>query len=524
MTAARRDPVPEAEIPMKDRFKNRLKFLFLLAAVLLPGALAHAHVGSADVYYEGKAGPYPLFVTVRMPQVIPGVAEIHVRSASPDVKSVKVLLLRLTGPGSKHPSTPDIAERSQQDPQFFVSDLWFLEYGALQVRLEVDGAQGKGEMSVPVASFPRQSQPMPGWLRVLGVFVLFGLTFGVVPIAGGIARESAVPPGEAPQPSQKRNARIVMAVTLVGACAIVYGARAMWNEEDAVYARNVGFLKPPAVEATLQEGNRLTLRLAKPLMLPLAGKGRQAVEIKMDEVIPDHGYLMHVFLVGMPAMDKVWHLHFDRAEGGVFSKQLPAMPGGEYQIFADVVDKNGYPWTLLGKVKLPEIGGAPPAGDDSRWEGAGLAPSSAPVAVAQLPGGGRMIWERADGPLQANVGTSFKFRVEEADGSPARDLEPYMGMAAHMVVLRSDLNVFAHVHTNGSVPMAAIDLAQAGLREDSPSAASDTPPAMAHHHHATLPADFSIPYGVPSPGDYRFFIQVKRSGQVQTAAFDARVQ
>jgi hypothetical protein len=47
---------------------------------------------------------------------------------------------------------------------------------------------------------------------------------------------------------------------------------------------------------------------------------------------------------------------------------------------------------------------------------------------------------------------------------------------------------------------------------------------MAHHHHASLPASFSVPYGVPRPGDYRFFVQIKRSGQVQTAAFDARVQ
>ena len=503
--------------------KNRLKILVLLAAVLFPCALANAHVGSADVYYEGNAGPYPLYVTVRMPQVIPGVAQLQVRSSSPDVRSIKVVLLRLTGPGSKHPSTPDVAERSKQDPQFFVSDLWFLEYGALQARIEVDGAKGKAELSVPIASFPRQPKPMAGWLRALGLFVLIGLTLMVVPTIGGIAREGTVAIGDAPQRFNRRNAWIAMALTLFATGGTIYAGRNMWNEEDAVYARNVNFLKPPRVEASLQDGNRLNLKLAKPLMLPLAGKGRTAVEVKLDEVIADHGYLMHVFLVGKSGMDKVSHLHFDRAEGGAFSKQLPAMPAGEYQIFADVVDKNGYPWTLLGEVKLPPIAGTAPVGDDSQWQGPRLAPSSGAM-VAQLPGGGRMVWERANGPLQANVGTSFKFRVEEADGSPARDLEPYMGMAAHMVVLRSDLNVFAHVHTNGSVPMAALDLAQAGLLAQSAAGASDAGPAMAHHHHASLPANFSIPYGVPSPGDYRFFIQIKRSGRVQTAAFDARVQ
>ena len=50
--------------------------VLLLAAALPLGA----HVGSPDVFFEGSAGPYRLFVTVRMPQVIPGVAEIEVRS------------------------------------------------------------------------------------------------------------------------------------------------------------------------------------------------------------------------------------------------------------------------------------------------------------------------------------------------------------------------------------------------------------------------------------------------------------
>ena len=45
-------------------------FLFLLCVVP-----AHAHVGSPDVYAEGDAGPYKLFVVIRPPLVIPGVAE-----------------------------------------------------------------------------------------------------------------------------------------------------------------------------------------------------------------------------------------------------------------------------------------------------------------------------------------------------------------------------------------------------------------------------------------------------------------
>jgi hypothetical protein len=164
------------------------KILFVFFA----STLVHAHVGSADVYYEGDAGPYHLFVTVRLPQVIPGVAEIQVRSASPDVQTIQVVPLRLTGPGSNLPPIPDVAQRSKEDPQFFVSNLWFMEYGALQVRITADGSKGKAELSVPVASFARQSLPMGVGLRGLLDFFFVFLTLSVVLIVGPIVRESTV--------------------------------------------------------------------------------------------------------------------------------------------------------------------------------------------------------------------------------------------------------------------------------------------------------------------------------------------
>ncbi len=67
----------------------------LLPWVLLVALPAAAHVGSPDVFYEGDAGPYHLFVTVRVPQVVPGVAEVEIRSQSNDVTQVQILALRL---------------------------------------------------------------------------------------------------------------------------------------------------------------------------------------------------------------------------------------------------------------------------------------------------------------------------------------------------------------------------------------------------------------------------------------------
>jgi hypothetical protein len=503
-----------------------MKHLLKVLLALLASAVVQAHVGSPDVYYEGDAGPYRLFVTVRLPQVIPGVAEMQVRSASADVSTVRVVLLRLTGPGSDLPSVPDVARRSKDDPQFFVSNLWLMEYGALQVRIEADGSKGKATLSVPVASFARESLPMSPWLRGLGAFVLVFLTISVVPIVGGVVRESTVPAGQTPQAADRRRSRLAMAIVVSTVAAILYMNRALWNEEAAAYERNVDLLKPPRAETTLLDGNRLVIRSAAPLLVPVAGQGRVTREVKIDDIIPDHGHVMHLFLVSLPGMESLQHLHPDRADGA-FTQRLPPMPAGHYQVFADIVDKNGFPWTLVGDRQLPAIGGTGPVGDDSQWQGTRFTAPLTTATSAALPDGARVVWDRGEAPLKANVSSSFKFRVEAPDGSPAGDLEPYMGMAAHMVVVCSDMSVFAHVHPAGSISMAALDLARASLAAQpsaEPASMPGSMPGGMTHVHGALPPEFSFPYGIPHAGDYRIFVQLKRSGQVQTAAFDVRVQ
>jgi hypothetical protein len=137
-----------------------------------------------------------------------------------------------------------------------------------------------------------------------------------------------------------------------------------------------------------------------------------------------------------------------------------------------------------------------------------------------------MVWQFPDGPLKANVALHFKFLVEDKDGKPARDLEPYMGMACHVEFVRSDLTVFAHVHPAGSVSMAALELAESELTRAAAKGAQQTAQmAMSMPMPSTtLPPEVSVPYGFPQSGEYRIFVQIKRSGRVETAVFDARVQ
>jgi hypothetical protein len=488
----------------------RVRVVGVLTLLLCAALTVCAHVGSPDVYFEGDAGPYHLFVTVRVPQVIPGVAEIRVRSASGDVQSMQFVSMRLSGPGSNLPPTPDLAQQSKEDPQFFTGSLWLMESGALRVRIRVDGAKGKGEVSVPVPSFAQRTlmmdKPLKGILGLLMVFLAVGMVF----IAGAAVREGNLAPGETPAPAKIRRAKLVMAITAVVVVGILYLGRAWWGAEAGNYERRVNFFKPPAAETTLESGNRLVIRAR--------GQDKEwPNEVKMEEVIPDHKHLMHLFLIRVPGMDRLLHLHPERIEGGAFAEELPAISAGRYQVFADVVDKAGFPWTLVGEVNLPQIDGKPLTGDDSSWSGAPLTKPAGEASTFPLPDGGHMTWDRATGPLKANTAMNFTFSVQTKEGKPAQDLEPYMGMAGHAEFVRSDMSAFAHVHPAGSVAMAALELAQAGVLEGPP----EMPGGMAM---GAQPPEVSFPYGFPRPGDYRIFVQIKRAGQVETGVFDARVE
>jgi len=467
-------------------------------SVLLALPLA-AHVGSPDIFFEGAAGPYKLLVTIRPPEVVPGVAEIEIRSASPDVRQIHILPLRLTTQPQFAP-VPDLARPSKEDSQFFTGSLWLMATGSWQVRINVDGDRGSGALSVPVPALP---QRVLGVERVLGAILIplmLALAFGLVSIAGAAVREAPLEPGIAPDSARIGQARKAMAA----AALIVAGALAFgwwwWSSEDGVYRKYV--FKPLSLNASVIDGSLLVLRFDDPGWLTR----------RTDDLLPDHGHLMHLYLIRVPAMDLVWHLHPELNRNDVFVQQLPTMPAGRYALFGDIVHANGLPETATTQLTLPDIEGRPLTGDD-----AGVAQAHSlrsENSVSQLDARYRMIWDRTAAPLHARQPYLFQFRIEDAKGTPAQDMGLYMGMLGHAAFVRSDLSVFAHVHPSGSVPMAALALTQ----PDNPHAAHAIDAAGA------LPSTVSFPYGFPKPGAYRIFVQVKRGGQIETGIFDATVE
>jgi hypothetical protein len=488
----RADPLVRSRRPRRPLRGCPKLLLSLLAFPLI------AHVGSPDIFLEGAAGPYKLLVTIRPPEVVPGVAEIEIRSASPDVRQIHILPLRLTTQPQFAP-VPDLARPSKEDPQFFTGSLWLMATGSWQVRIHADGDRGSGILSVPVPALP---QRVLGVERLLGAILIpltLALAFGLVSIAGAAVREAPLEPGIAPDSAHIGQARKAMAATTV----IVAGALALgwwwWSSEDGIYRKYV--FRPLSLNASVVDGSRLVLRFDDPGWLAR----------RTDDLLPDHGHLMHLYIVRVPGMDLVWHLHPELNRDDVFVQQLPTMPAGRYALFGDIVHANGLPETAITQLTLPDLEGRTLTGDDAGARADSLRPEN---SVSQLDAAYRMIWDRTTAPLHARRPYVFLFRIEDAQGRPAPDMELYMGMLGHAAFIRTDLSVFAHVHPSGSVPMAALALTQ----PDNPHAAHAMAAAGA------LPSAVSFPYGFPKPGEYRIFVQVKRGGQIETGIFDAKVE
>ena len=476
---------------------RRLWLLLLLAAFAVPQA--HAHLGSKDVFEQVSAGPYNLFITIRPPNVIPGVAKVEVRATGAAITTLQITPIPLTGEASKHPPTADAMKRSASDNAFFTGGVWMMASGSWQVRFEIDGAGGHQVISVPVPAVALATLKMQRNLgiplAVLGIFLVLSMA-GVVAAA---IREARLEPGVRPTAKLRRRGLIAMAASLIVMALMVYGGARWWNVEAASYADDI--YRPLNVEASLT-GDQLDLTVQ-----PHNDDDRRRRRSNND-FLPDHGHLMHLYAIREPQMDAVFHLHPELVSAGDFRMALPAMPPGKYTLYGDIVHASGFPETLVTKVDIPA--GKPsavPGPDDAEATPPPI--SAGPLGTSyRLPDGYTMAWDKPS-TLTASTAYSLHFRLLAPDGTPAKDMQPYMGMTGHAAFVKDDGTVFAHTHPDGSAAMAALDIANG---------------PMGGMSSGPTPAEVDFPYGFPTPGPYRIFIQMKHGNMIETGVFDATVK
>ncbi len=505
-----------------------IRFILVLLLVLLLQP-ARAHVGSPTVFYQGQAGPYTARIVIKPAEVIPGLAEVSVRVEGGGVERVTALPMKWNM-GRQGAPPPDIAKRVAGETNLYSAELWFMEQGAHAVEIEITGAAGSGKVTVPVDAAAMRVLPMPTalgvTLAVLGIVVL-GL---LVSIAGAAVRESSVEPGKEPTLRRKCWARVMMG-GLAGLLALLLWRGKLWWEAEAGEYKNNRLYRPVEAQASLMgESGHRVLRLEVPKFGGAA------------PLVPDHGKLMHMFLMREPELGAFAHLHPIKRDKRTFEVNLPALPAGRYRLYGDVTYETGWSDTLTAKVDLSEGGNNPvqePAqfrsdGDDS-WS---LAPACPMVngRECQLSAGCLM---RAEGlsSLKANRPIDLRFFVHDAAQQPVV-LEPFLGMRGHLVLAKTDGTVFMHLHPGGSASMAAMQLSslraegklplRAAFGQDDPLCKLPAPgpgeQSLLHGVDNGQGSSVSFPYAFPRAGEYRLWVQVKVGGEIKTGAWQLAVE
>ena len=529
--------------PGVDRRRMAILVTSLVAAVT---SIPSAHVGTSNAYFDGAAGPYPVRVIVRTPGVIPGLAQASVRIlAGEGIERVTVRPLR-SDVGLEGAPPPDVANPVPGEQGLYSAELWLMTAGSYSVEVGVAGGEGEGTVFVPVLAVAERRLAMdPAFSVGLAAAGLF-LFVGAVTIVGAAVRESVLGPGTEPDARGRWKGRFAMAGFTIVLGAFVGGGWIWWDAVDAAYRSRIYRPWNTSAEVTAAGGTSL-------LTLAIDDSDWRAIEGLPDAgLLPDHGKLMHMFLVRSGDLSAFAHVHPVREGRDRFTVPLPPLPAGEYRIYADIVLENGFASTLVNAVHVPppesaptgrspvaggagtEEGDLPPAGPvsdpDDSW--AALLPHGASRSASYRLASGRTVrWER-DGSFGVDEETTLRFSVTEPDGSPSA-LEPYMGMLSHAAVFRDDGAVFVHLHPAGSINLTAqMRFAEVEGARPAASAATEggrggSTPGGRHAGpgHAVPPSASTVtfPFVFPEPGSYRIIVQVKVGAVVETAAFDVEV-
>nr|MBI1228734.1 hypothetical protein [Cytophagales bacterium] len=540
---------------------------FVLVGILLAGS---GHVGSPGVIYEGMLGPYRILANVNPPDVIPGTATVTVilpenpKGITIDAKPV-YWSAGLSGTPVSDPLIP-VAD----EPGKYELELWFMGAGASSVHLTLAQGNEFFEATIPVMALPTAQNEMPVNLGlILTVLCLFLVVLMVTIIASAMG-DSLRSPGvdrDIPRSAQKTKGIIV------GTCVmllILWGGKSWWDSEAENYSRNLYKPIKGITQAQVSDrGNVLDLKIDKEEL-----RWGNTVR-KMSYIVPDHGKLIHMFLIRKESLDVFAHLHPKRIDSLHFSSILPALPAGDYHVFADFTRFTGFSETIVSDLTIPEstpfqlISAQFPAidRDDSYLISTSIDSKKAvqmldtefllcgkPGVRIDLAGGCGAMWQSEVADYVVGKLYSLDFEFFDSEGNPAV-IEPYLGMMGHAVAMKHDGSVYIHLHPSGNysagsqemllerfatgntgfgqlpsgIPfMDSVDrvislLDQMPVQERDSLLMGNSGHSMyvnpEHEEHAIV----SFPYAFPSPGDYRIWIQVKIEGEVVNGAFDVTV-
>ncbi len=552
------------------------KFFFIFCLVFFQIDFAQAHVGNSNITLEGMAGPYHVLINIKTPDVVPGTATLTLFTSN--ASGIKIYARPIYFfSGENGAPSPDLLTPVPNSPGQYEGILWMMNNGSASIELNITGPLGKGKMLVPVVAVSTTAQNLPPSTKYmligLGIF-LFILMITIVSssVSDGITKS-----GESIPLKSKYAKRVAFVITTILCSVLVYGGGAWWH--SVAKKTNEFVFRPMHANYQIDEKNG-----KNELYLTIDSAHSQRSKW-LPYIIPDHGKIMHFFIISLPGMDVFAHLHPERVGPVNFKANLPNIPKGKYLAYADIVYNSGFTETIKDTLTINEnlldikSDSADSDADDALdishpIKSANNAPETTNnITLGNHTGEGAKLKDGTviilDGLKNSkhylsNQLYSLQFSIWNKNNQPIiPDL--YMGMKGHVIIVRTDGMVFSHVHPVGTYSMAAQTSLQDRINtpgnqyqdpnktifRDSIDREIKTLQAMPEkeredflmkemkmpgmdstsngkHNMTGMNMDkdntVSFPYTFPSSGRYRIWVEIKKDGQIYTAVFDRDVK
>ena len=225
-----------------------------------------------------------------------------------------------------------------------------------------------------------------------------------------------------------------------------------------------------------------------------AGSGETISELPLD-----HERQMHLIAVSRD-LEQFQHVHPEPGANGDFAVATQFPQEGTYTLFDEFV-LDGRKVLDRSEIEVGAGGGV-----------ASLRPDLEPKTVDGLT-----VSLEAPEAIKAGAEAAFTYTLKKEDGTPADDLEPYLGAPAHVAIVSEDTQEFAHTHgesyaseEGGSGGLSEVEAAGEGEHAD-------------HGEGQTFGPEIGFHHTFEKPGLYKVWAQFNHHGDVTTVPFVVEV-
>jgi len=494
--------------------------LFLFNLLLIFNWLI-ADIGHLNYIFEGKAFDKPIRIIIKTPGVVPGLADIIVKSFDQDFDKILVTPIVWkeantngrnslgNGPQGAPPADimiPILGERNTSQ-----AELWLMDFGAYNIQIEFFKNNQSEIINIPINSIANQITPMTKSTSVILFLLMVLLIAGLSNIITIGYRESTLINIADLDSKTIQKSYYVQFLSLIFICFVLYFGNNWWKITEKSFMKNL--FKPLDNQVNIINNDKQNI-----LQIMITDDAWK--DGRISDFIPDHGKIMHLYLLN-ENFEQLCHLHPKRSSKthGLFEVVIPPIEYGRYFIYIDVTLESGSNQTLKNIIeyypknikKQQDIYYLKIDQDDS---------------FIKERSSYYFKWLNSSKTYNINDEINLNFQMLDTLNRPTI-IEPYIQMGGHGAIVDSSGTVFIHIHPIGTISMASQELydKEYNLQKSEicyfglpDSSIKDYTEDSFKNSFLSFP-----PIIIDNPGKYFLWIQGKSNNEIITQKFEFNI-